>query len=153
MAKHHTKKEARFQVEFRPSEPATAHGGQLAVKALFNQFGLWQRIKEASALAVRRHKGQGYDPGVYAAQTLFCLTSGRVSLADAERLDEDASAKEMLGLKKCPDQTALGQWLRQAGANCGVEALQQINRDFVAGGALPSAQAALPSPWTAGMLF
>jgi hypothetical protein len=81
---------------------------------------------------VRQHKGKGYDPVVYAAHTLFCLTSGGVSLADAERLDEDASVKEMLGLKKCPDQTALGQWLGQAGANGGVEALQHINRDFVA---------------------
>ena len=31
---------------------------------------------------------------VYAAQTLFCLTCGGVILADAERLDEDASVKE-----------------------------------------------------------
>jgi len=130
MAKHITKKEARFQIEFRPSEQASAHGGQLAVNALFEQFGLWQRIKESAALEVRQHKGKGYDPVVYAAQTLFCWTSGGVSLADAERLDEDASLKEMLGLEKCPDQTALGQWLRQAGANGGVEALQPINREF-----------------------
>lgn len=116
MAKHYTKKEPRFQIEFRPSEQPTAHGGQLAVNALFQQFGLWQRIQQAPALEVRWHKGKGYDPVVYAAQTLFCLTSGGVSVADAERLDEDASVKALLGLKKCPDQSALGQWLRQAGA-------------------------------------
>jgi len=60
------------------------------------------------------------------------LTSGSVSLADAERLDEDESVKALLGLKKCPDQSALGQWLRQAGAAGGVEALRQINRELVA---------------------
>jgi hypothetical protein len=119
MAKHYTKKEARLQIEFRPSEQATAHGGQLAVNALFNQFGLWQRIPQAPALEVGPHKGKGHDPVVYAAQTLFCLTSGGVSLADAERWDEDASVKDRLGLEKCPDQTALGQWLRQAGASGG----------------------------------
>ena len=130
MAKHITKKEARFQIEFRPSEQASARGGQVAVNALLNQFGLWQRIKQAPALEVRPHKGKGDDPVVCAAQTLFCVTSGGVSLADAERLDEDASFKELLGLKKCPAQSALGQWLRQAGAAGGVEALRQINRDF-----------------------
>jgi hypothetical protein len=66
------------------------------------------------------------------APTLFCLTSGGVSLADAERLDEDDWVKALLGLQKCPDQSALGQWLRQAGAAGGVEALRQINREFVA---------------------
>jgi hypothetical protein len=148
-----SKKESRFQIEFRPSEQATAHGGQLAVNALLNQFGLWPRIKQASALEVRQHKGKGYDPVVYAAQTLFCLTSGGVSLADAECLDEDASVKERLGLKKCPDQTALGQWRRQAGANGGVEALERINPRLGRLGSGPSTQGAIPAPRAAGVLF
>jgi hypothetical protein len=131
MSKHYTRKQARFQIEFRPSEQATAHGGQLAVNTLFEQFGLWQKLKAASGLDGRKHKGKGYDPEVYAGQVLFCLTSGGVSLADAERLDEDASVKEILGIEKFADQTALGQWLRQAGAAGGVEALQRINREFV----------------------
>jgi hypothetical protein len=73
---------------------------------------------------VRQRQDNGYDPVIYAAQTLFCLTNGRVSLADAERLDEDTSFKELLGLKKCPDKSALGQWLRQARAAGGVEAVR-----------------------------
>jgi shikimate 5-dehydrogenase len=64
MAKHYTKKEPRFQVEFRPSDQATAHGGQMAVNALFEQFGLWKRIQDANALEVRQHTGKGYDPVV-----------------------------------------------------------------------------------------
>jgi hypothetical protein len=131
MAKHYTKRQARFQIEFRPSEQATAHGGQFAVNALFEQFGLWQKLKAAPGLDGRKHKGNGYDPEVYAGQVLFCLTSGGVSLEDAERLDEDASVKEILGIEKFADQTALGQWLRQAGAAGGVEDLQRINREFV----------------------
>jgi hypothetical protein len=39
MAKHFTKKESRFQIEFRPTAQATAHGGSLAVHALGNQLG------------------------------------------------------------------------------------------------------------------
>ena len=57
MAKYYTKKEARFQVEFRRSEQASAQGGQLAVNALFEQFGLWRPIKQAPALEARQHQG------------------------------------------------------------------------------------------------
>jgi hypothetical protein len=42
--------ETSFQIEFRPSEHATAYGGQLAVSALFQYFCLWQRIKQARFL-------------------------------------------------------------------------------------------------------
>ena len=50
MAAHYTKKDARFQVEFRSSDRATAHGGQLALNALWKHFGLWERVKRARAL-------------------------------------------------------------------------------------------------------
>jgi hypothetical protein len=131
MSKHYGRKASRFQIEFRSSEQASAHGGQLAVHAVFEQFGLWKKIRAASGLEVRTHQGKGYDPEVYVGQVLFCLASGGVSLADAERLNEDVSLKEMLGMEKFADQTALGQWLRQAGARGGVEALRQINRELV----------------------
>jgi hypothetical protein len=130
MAKHYSKKQARFHIEFRPSQQATAHGGQLAVNAVLEQFGLWQKLKAAPGLDGRKHKGKGYDPEVYAGQVLFCLISGGVSLADAERLDEYASVKEILGIEKFADQTAPGQWLRQAGTAGGVEELRRINREF-----------------------
>jgi hypothetical protein len=68
----------------------------MEANVLFEPFGLWKRIREANAPEVRQPKGKGYDPVVYTAQTLFCLTGGGVSLADAERLDEDASVKDLL---------------------------------------------------------
>ena len=53
-----------------------------------------------------------------------------VSLADAERLNEDGPLKAFLGIEKLPDQTAVGEWLRDIGEP-GWQALRRINRAFV----------------------
>jgi hypothetical protein len=79
----------------------------------------------------RTHKGKGFDPVVYVTTLLFSFTSGGDSLADAERLEDDESLKMLLGVKKLPDQSAIGEWLRNVGEE-GAEALRGIIRDFCA---------------------
>lgn len=130
MARHYRKKDRKVVIEFRPSERATAHGGQTAVNALANEFGLWERIAREPALDRRAHKGKGYDPAVYIAALIFNFTNGGGSLADAERLDDDEALKCLLGIKKFPDQSAVGEWLRGVGDE-GLEALRRIIREFV----------------------
>jgi len=39
LARHYRKKTRKINIEFRPSERATAHGGQMAVNALAEEFG------------------------------------------------------------------------------------------------------------------
>jgi len=118
-------------IGFRPSSQATAHGGQLAVAALLTQFGLWKRVRETPALDPRTDRSKGFDAEVYVATFVFAFTSGGVTIADGERLDEDDSLKRLLGVKKIPDQSALGEWLRAIGES-GREALRRITREFVA---------------------
>jgi len=117
-------------VEFRDWREASVHGGQLAAAALREQFGLKERVEREPALDRRRHRGKGYAPLVYVTQLLHSFTSGGVSLADAERLNEDGPLKALLGVEKLPDQRAVGQWLRDIGEPGG-QALRRINRDFV----------------------
>ena len=50
-----------------------------------------------------------------------------MSLADAERLNDDGPLKAFLGIAKFPDQTAVGEWLRDIGQP-GWEALRRIQR-------------------------
>ena len=113
MAKHITLRPRTFAVEFRDSQRASVHGGQLADAALLEQFGLKERVAREPALDPRTHVGKGFDPLVYVTQALHSFTSGGVSLADAERLNEDEPLKAFLGVEKLPDQTALGEWLRK----------------------------------------
>lgn len=103
----------------------------MAFAAMFEQYGLWKKVAAIKALDPRDQQTKGYDPQVYVAAILFSLTSGGDSLADAERLNDDEALKATLGIKRFPDQSAIGQWLRQIGWE-GVAALRQLNRDFVA---------------------
>ena len=80
----------------------------MGIAALLEQFGLRERIRGERALDPRTHRGKGFAPEVYVTQLLYCFTSGGVSLADAERLNEDGPLKEFLGIGKFPDQTAVG---------------------------------------------
>ena len=130
MAKHITVKPRKFSVEFRDWRQASAHGGQLAIAALLDQFGLAERVGREPALDPRTHRGKGFDPLVYVTQLLYSFTSGGVSLADAEGLNDDGPLRAFLGIEKFPDQTALGQWLREIGEP-GWQALRRLNRDFV----------------------
>lgn len=130
MSKHITLQPRKFLVEFRDWQEASVHGGQLAVAALLEEFGLKARVEQEPALDPRTHRGKGFEPLVYVTQLLHSFTSGGVSLADAERLNEDAPLKALLGVEKLPDQTAVGEWLRDIGEP-GWQALRRINRDLV----------------------
>ena len=72
------------------------HGGQLAVVALRQEFGLAQRLERQPALDPRTHRGKGSTPLVDVTHRLHCFTSGGVLLADAERLNEDEPSKALL---------------------------------------------------------
>ena len=50
---------------FLPATQASVHAGQLALQALFGQFGPWEKIRQAPALDPRIQSRKGIDPGVY----------------------------------------------------------------------------------------
>jgi hypothetical protein len=99
MSKHYSLRPQRFEIEFRPASKASAHGGQLAPIAILEEFGLRQRIRQCPALDPRSDKNHGFDPDVYVFSFLCALTSGGVSLADVERLNEDEPLKTFLGVE------------------------------------------------------
>ena len=131
MSRHYTLKPGKFQLRFEPSERASAYGGQLAIAAVLEQFGLWKRVRAERTLDPREHRHKGYDPAVYVAAVIFSLTSGGCTLNDVEDLNADEALKLMLGVKRFPDPTSVGEWLRHVGSE-GVAAVRQIVRDFVA---------------------
>lgn len=73
VAKHIGRTEVRFEIDFLPSNKASAHAGQLAVLALLKEFGLWRRVREARALDWRLQKTKGFDPEVMVGQLVFCF--------------------------------------------------------------------------------
>lgn len=130
MKTHYRKRKSSYKIELTGQGKATAHGGQVLVDALCRRFRLWERISRIEAIDPRKRKGAGYDPEALAAQLIFTLTSGGMSLADAERIGQDRVLLESVGLEKVADQTTLGEWLR-AQTPESVRLLNRLNSDFV----------------------
>ena len=61
---------------------------------------------------------------------VYALTSGGCTLSEVERLSEDEALKACLGVKRFPDESSVGEWLRNVGED-GAEAIRRIGRDFV----------------------
>jgi len=106
------------------------HGGQLAVAAVMERFGLKRRVKRCAALDPRKDKHKGYDPEVYISGIVHALTNGGCTVTEVERLNEDEALKAFLGVKRFPDESSVGEWLRNAGED-GAEAIRRIGREFV----------------------
>jgi len=130
MSTHYTFKPHRFTLQFKSSEKATVHGGQLAIVAVLEHFGLKKRVRAHKALDPRTDKHKGYDPEVYVAGIIFAMTSGGCTLSEVENLNKDEALKAFLGIKKFPDESSIGEWLRNVGEE-GAEAVRLIVRDFV----------------------
>jgi len=130
MSRHYTLRAPRIKVQFKPSEKATVHGGQLAVAAVMEQFGLKHRVKRCAALDPRTDTHKGYDPEVYVAGILYALCSGGCTLSEVERLNKDEALLAYLGVKRFPDESSVGEWMRNIGDK-GAEAIRRIGRDFV----------------------
>jgi len=62
VSKYITLQQRKCSVEFRDAQTARVHGGQLAVAALLDQFGLKDRVAREAALDPRPHRGKGFDP-------------------------------------------------------------------------------------------
>lgn len=129
MSRHYSLKMPKFQIELRSSESSSVHGGQLSLAGLLRQSGFLDWIGDYPALDPRKNPRRGFDPEVYIVGCLFSFCSGGSSLADVEALNEDRALLRLLGTRKFPDQTALGEWLRALGEK-GAEALKTLNRRF-----------------------
>jgi len=127
---HYRKRKTRYRFDLTDKGRTTAHGGQVLVDALCRRFRLWERIARLAGIAPRKRKGSGHDPEALAAQIIFTLSSGGATLADAERIGQDAVLLESVGLEKVADEATLGEWLR-AQTPESVRLLRKLNSDFV----------------------
>lgn len=106
------KRRSQIRLEFVVNDRASVHGGLPAVEALCEQFGLWEKLRRLEVLDPRRRKSRGYSPEVIVAQLIYSFTSGGVSLADAEELNQEPLAKLLARVGSFADQSTVGEWLR-----------------------------------------
>ena len=102
-----------MRFEFVATQKQSTLGGRPALEALAQQFDLWQKIHARPGLDPRTRTSHGYSPERLVAQLLYSFCSGRASLADAERLNDEPRARQLARMEKFADQTQLGEGLRQ----------------------------------------
>jgi hypothetical protein len=108
-----TKRSPKIRFEFVPAKKQSVLGGLPAIEALAQQFGLWAKIRALPGIDSRVRTTHGYSPELMVAQLLYCFCSGGVSLADAERLNQEPLARQLARVEYFADQTQLGEWLRK----------------------------------------
>ena len=125
-----TKKETRLRLQFVANRDHTIHAGLVAVEAMAQRFGLWEKVRAIASLDPRQDKKRGYSPEVLIGRLIYALCSGGGWLSDSEALNDDPLAREVFGVGKFADQTQVGEWLReQSGESV---AAQRLLREFVA---------------------
>jgi hypothetical protein len=125
-----TKKSPRLKIEVVPNQDHSVAGGLVAVEAIAQQFGLWEKLRALRALDPRRDRCRGFSPEVIAGQIIYALVSGGTSLVDSERLNEDPLAKQLAGVGKFADESQVGEWLRAQSEESLAE-VRQLNRQLV----------------------
>jgi hypothetical protein len=61
--------------------------------------------------------GAGYHPSEYIFPLILMLNHGRRSLEDIRKIRADEGLREIVPLKRIPSSDAVGDWLRNRGAN------------------------------------
>lgn len=125
------KRRSQIRLEFVANDRASVHGGLPAVEALCEQFGLWEKLRGIAVLDPRRRKSRGYSPEVILAQLIYSFTSGGISLADAEELNQEPLAKLLARVGSFADQSTVGEWLRAQTPEA-LAAFWAVVREFVA---------------------
>lgn len=125
-----TKKSPRLKIEVQANHDLSVIGGLVAVEAVAQQFGLWQKLAGLRVLDPRRDCSRGFGPEVIAGQIIAALCSGGTDLVDSERRNDDPLAKQLFGVKKFADESQVGEWLR-AQTEDGVAAVRALNRELV----------------------
>ncbi len=125
-----TKGKSRLRLQFVANHEHSICGGLVAVEAMAERFGLWDKLRQLEGLDPRKDKRRGYSPEVIVGQLLYALCSGGGCLSDSEALNDDPLAKELFGVGKFADQSQVGEWLRGQSEKS-VGQLRQLLREFV----------------------
>jgi len=121
----------KIKFQFVASQRQSVLGGLPALEALAQRFDLWRKLRRLHLLDPRKRKGSGFGPDAIVAQFLYCFAAGGASLADAERIEEDALARRLARLDSFADESTLGEWLR-AQTPESVRAFWQLIHEFIA---------------------
>lgn len=108
------------------NDKLTSRAGLLTIAQLMNQLKLSERINKAFPLP---KSNRGIDPATYIQTLIMMHHEGSFHLDDVRHLAADEALNIILGMRKIPKATSIGDWLRKTGAlQVSQGACQKINK-------------------------
>jgi hypothetical protein len=103
----------------------TPHAGLALLGEFAVGLGL---LKSVDSSLPKPGSGAGYQPSEYIFPLILMLNGGGRSLEDTRQIRADDGLREILPLERIPSSDAVGDWLRNMGANGGLAGLEKVNR-------------------------
>jgi hypothetical protein len=116
-----------FKLDFT-RDLITPHAGLALLGEFAVGVGLLQSVDSSLP---KPGSGAGYHPSEYVFPLILMLNGGGRSLEDIRQIRMDEGLREILPLKRIPSSDAVGDWLRNRGANGGLAGLEAVNRNLL----------------------
>jgi hypothetical protein len=108
------------------NDQLTSRAGLLTLAHLIDKLELPKRIDNLFPLP---NSNRGINPSVYMLTLIMMQHEGSFHLDDVRHLEDDTALRMLLGMKKLPKPTSIGDWLRKTGAHQMTQhACQEINK-------------------------
>jgi len=106
----------------------TPHAGLALLGEFAVGLGLFSSVDSSLP---KPGSGAGYHPSEHVFPLILMLNGGGRSLEDIRQIRMDEGLREILPLKRIPSSDAVGDWLRNMGANGGLAGLETVNRTLL----------------------
>ena len=104
----------------------TSRAGLTCIAQVMDQLNLGQLIDHHFPLP---QSNRGFNPSVYIQTLILMQHEGSFHLDDVRHINDDDALREILELKKIPQASTLGEWLRKMGNNpVSISAWQSVNK-------------------------
>lgn len=108
----------------RSEERITARSGL----ALYAEFIKAMRVTElVNQYLPQPGSGHGYEASKYIIPISLMLYGGGENIEDVREIRSDVALREIVGLKKIPSVSAIGDWLKRMGEREGIAAMEKVN--------------------------
>lgn len=75
--------------------------------------------------------GHGYEAINYVSPLSLTLYGGGDAIEDAREIREDYALREIIGLKRVPSSSAIGDWLKRMGERGGAQGMERVNEEIM----------------------
>lgn len=114
-----------FEIK-RSRENLTARSGLCLFEEFKNKFKVNESVEKHFSKPLSNRE---FEASCFISTLLLTLYGGGESISDTREIRDDKAFRKLLNLKKVPDESAIGKWLRRIGERGGINSIEKVNDD------------------------